>query len=90
MKSKEIERREEWLSDSIRRAQRRLGIRTQEEFARQMGLTRSTLQARLREPSTMSLAELWQTEAVFRHAGMTDEADSIRFAFGFWQRKGAA
>ena len=88
MKSREIERREEWIADSLRRAQRRLGIRTQEEFARQCGMTRSTLQARLREPGNMTLAELWRVEAVYRHAGMTDEADAIRSGFGIW--KGAA
>ena len=90
MSSREIERREEWLSDSMRRAQRRLGIRTQEEFARQCGMTRSTFQARLREMGMMTLAELWRVEAVFRHAGMNDEADSIRYAFGCLDRKGVA
>ena len=90
MSSREIERREEWLSDSMRRAQRRLGLRTQEEFARQLGMTRSTLQARLREPGNMTLNELWRVEAAFRHAGMTDESDTIRFAFGYMDRKGVA
>ena len=90
MKSREIERREEWLADSLRRAQRRLGIRTQDEFAEQIGMTRSTYQNRLREPGTTTLNELWRIEAAFRHAGMTDEADTIRFAFASGSRKAGA
>ena len=79
--SREIERRCEWLSDTMRRAQRRLGLTRREEMAKELGMSRSTLCNRIAKPQGMTLAELWALEAVLRHAGMTREAETIRGGF---------
>ena len=79
--SSEIERRCEWLADCIRRAQRRMGFTRREQMAAEMCMSRATLCSRLNNPGNMTLAELWRLETVFRHAGMTREADTIRGGF---------
>ena len=63
-------RKEEQISDFLRRLQRRLGIRTQGEMAGQLHMTESTYKARLRDPSRMSFAEWWQIERVARRADL--------------------
>lgn len=79
--SREIERRCEWLADCMRRAQRRLGFTRREQMAAELGMSRSTLCHRLASPQSMTLEELWLLEAVLRHAGMHQEADTIRGGF---------
>ena len=75
--SREIERRHEWIADTMRRAQRRLGFTRREQLAAEMGLTRKQLQDRLADPGHMTLYELWRLEAVLRRAGMAEEAAAI-------------
>lgn len=79
--SREHERRCEWLSDTMRRAQRRLGFTRLEQMAHEMCMSRSTYCNRLARPDGMTLAELWALERVLRHAGMTREAETIQGGF---------
>lgn len=74
--NREIQRRHEWLADSMRRAQRRLGL-TQPQMAAEMNMSRSTYQDRLRDPGHMSLYEVWRLEAVLKHAGLLEEAAAL-------------
>lgn len=76
--SRETEARCEWLADTMRRAQRRLGFRRLEQMAGEMGMSRSTYCQRLANPGNLTLRELWTLESVLRHAGMTHEAETIR------------
>lgn len=79
--SREIEQRCEWLSDTMRRAQRRLGFTRREEMAKELDMSRSTFCNRIAHPEDMTLSELWTLEQVLRHAGMAREADTIRGGF---------
>lgn len=79
--SRDIEHRCEWLADTMRRAQRRLGFTRREQMAGELGMSRTTFCQRLANPSAMTLQELWALESVLRHAGMTSEADTIRGGF---------
>ena len=80
MKSRAIEKREEYLRDLMYSAQRRLGIRNQKRMAEQMGMTEGKYKERLSNPGGLRLSELWQLEAVCRHAGM--EVDPMKVMRG--------
>lgn len=60
----------EAVSDFLRRLQRRLEIRTQGEMAKTLFMSESRYKARLRDPSKLSLEELWLIQTVGRRAGL--------------------
>lgn len=66
-------RRLERLTDFMRRLQRRLGLDTQKDMARELGMSRSTYCLRLRNPEDMRLEELLAVIAAARHAGMEED-----------------
>ena len=58
------------LTDAMRSIQRRLGIRTQGEMAREMQMKESTYKLRLRSPGRMTLSEQRRLRVLGQRAHM--------------------
>lgn len=77
MKSRAVEARENYVRDLMYTAQRRLGIRNQKRMAEQFGMKEGTYKTRLAEPGDMKLKDIWNLEAVCRHAGLELDPEKI-------------
>ena len=61
-------RKGEEIADFLRRLQRRLQIPTQGKMAEALHMSESTYKARLKNPSRLTLEDLWQIERMARRA----------------------
>ena len=60
----------EALEMFLRQLQKRLGIRTQGDMAKELGMSESTYKARLRDPRHLDVGDLWIIDKVAHRVGL--------------------